>query len=49
MSRVDVGGVGIEYDVTGDGAPVVLLHGFPTPPGPGGTRLLLSPTPDSRS
>jgi pimeloyl-ACP methyl ester carboxylesterase len=27
--RVDVGGVGIEYDVTGDGRPVVLLHGFP--------------------
>jgi pimeloyl-ACP methyl ester carboxylesterase len=27
--RVDVGGVGIEYEVTGDGYPVVLLHGFP--------------------
>lgn len=29
--RVDVGGVGIEFDVTGpeDGRPVVLLHGFP--------------------
>ncbi len=27
--RVDVGGVGIEYEVTGDGHPVVLLHGFP--------------------
>jgi pimeloyl-ACP methyl ester carboxylesterase len=27
--RVDVGGVGIEYDVTGEGRPVVLLHGFP--------------------
>ena len=29
--RVDVDGVGIEYDVTGpdDGRPVVLLHGFP--------------------
>jgi pimeloyl-ACP methyl ester carboxylesterase len=26
---VDVDGVGIEYDVTGDGPPVVLLHGFP--------------------
>ena len=29
MGRVDVGGVGIEYEVTGDGRPVVLLHGFP--------------------
>ena len=27
--RVDVDGVGIEYEVTGDGRPVVLLHGFP--------------------
>ena len=27
--RVDSGGVGIEYEVSGDGAPVVLLHGFP--------------------
>jgi pimeloyl-ACP methyl ester carboxylesterase len=27
--RVDVGGVGIEYEVTGDGRPVILLHGFP--------------------
>jgi len=27
--RVDSSGVGIEYEVTGDGAPVVLLHGFP--------------------
>lgn len=27
--RVDVNGVGIEYEVTGDGQPVVLLHGFP--------------------
>ncbi len=27
--RVDAGGVGIEYEVTGDGRPVVLLHGFP--------------------
>ncbi len=27
--RVDVGGVGIEYEVTGEGRPVVLLHGFP--------------------
>jgi pimeloyl-ACP methyl ester carboxylesterase len=29
MSRVDVNGVGIEYQVTGQGHPVVLLHGFP--------------------
>jgi pimeloyl-ACP methyl ester carboxylesterase len=29
MSRVDVDGVGIEYEVTGEGHPVVLLHGFP--------------------
>jgi pimeloyl-ACP methyl ester carboxylesterase len=29
MSRVDAGGVGIEYQVTGQGRPVVLLHGFP--------------------
>jgi len=27
--RVDAGGVGIEYEVIGDGRPVVLLHGFP--------------------
>jgi pimeloyl-ACP methyl ester carboxylesterase len=27
--RVDVNGVGIEYQVSGDGSPVVLLHGFP--------------------
>lgn len=27
--RVDVDGVGIEYEVSGDGRPVVLLHGFP--------------------
>jgi pimeloyl-ACP methyl ester carboxylesterase len=27
--RVDVNGVGIEYEVTGEGPPVVLLHGFP--------------------
>ena len=27
--RVNVGGVGIEYEVTGDGRPVILLHGFP--------------------
>ena len=27
--RVDVEGVGIEYEVTGEGRPVVLLHGFP--------------------
>jgi pimeloyl-ACP methyl ester carboxylesterase len=29
VSRVDVNGVGIEYQVTGQGRPVVLLHGFP--------------------
>src|SRR5215469_3151696 len=29
MSRVDVDGVGIEYQVTGHGRPAVLLHGFP--------------------
>jgi pimeloyl-ACP methyl ester carboxylesterase len=29
MMRVDSGGVGIEYEVTGEGPPVVLLHGFP--------------------
>ena len=29
MSRVNVSGVGIEYEVTGQGRPVVLLHGFP--------------------
>jgi pimeloyl-ACP methyl ester carboxylesterase len=27
--RVDVGGVGIGYEVTGEGRPVVLVHGFP--------------------
>src|ERR1700757_5533847 len=29
MGRVDIDGVGIEYQVTGHGQPVVLLHGFP--------------------
>jgi pimeloyl-ACP methyl ester carboxylesterase len=29
MGRVEAGGVGTEYDVTGSGRPVVLLHGFP--------------------
>ncbi|TVZ02857.1 alpha/beta hydrolase [Trebonia kvetii] len=29
MARVEVNGVGIEYEVTGQGRPVVLLHGFP--------------------
>src|SRR5215470_14618112 len=29
MARVDVNGVEIEYEVTGQGRPVVLLHGFP--------------------
>ena len=27
--RVEVDGVGIEYEVSGDGRPVVLVHGFP--------------------
>ena len=27
--RAEVGGVGIEYQVTGQGRPVILLHGFP--------------------
>ena len=27
--RVDVSGVGIEYEVSGEGTPVVLIHGFP--------------------
>src|SRR5438067_9605739 len=29
MSRVEVDGVGTEYEVVGAGRPVVLLHGFP--------------------
>ncbi|HEX3921467.1 MAG TPA: alpha/beta fold hydrolase [Streptosporangiaceae bacterium] len=29
MGRVDVDGVGIAYEVSGEGRPVVLLHGFP--------------------
>src|SRR5450755_4639241 len=29
MSQVDVDGVVIDYQVTGQGRPVVLLHGFP--------------------
>jgi pimeloyl-ACP methyl ester carboxylesterase len=29
MGRVDVDGIGIQYEVTGEGQPVVLLHGFP--------------------
>ena len=29
MGRVDADAVGIEYEVTGAGFPVVLLHGFP--------------------
>jgi pimeloyl-ACP methyl ester carboxylesterase len=29
LARVDMDGVGIEYEVTGEGPPVVLLHGFP--------------------
>jgi pimeloyl-ACP methyl ester carboxylesterase len=27
--RIETGGVGIQYEVTGEGRPVVLLHGFP--------------------
>ena len=27
--RVESGGTGIEYEVTGEGRPVILLHGFP--------------------
>ena len=27
--RAETGEAGIEYDVTGDGRPVILLHGFP--------------------
>jgi pimeloyl-ACP methyl ester carboxylesterase len=38
--RVDVNGVGIEYEVTGDGPPVVLLHGFPDS---GGSSATSSP------
>jgi pimeloyl-ACP methyl ester carboxylesterase len=29
VSRVNINGVGIDYQVTGEGRPVVLLHGFP--------------------
>src|SRR5881397_78575 len=29
LARVDVDGVGIEFEVTGEGRDVVLLHGFP--------------------
>src|SRR5258708_5069780 len=29
MARVEVDGVGTEYEVAGEGRPVVLLHGFP--------------------
>ena len=29
MARVEVDGVGIHYDVTGKGRPVLLIHGFP--------------------
>ena len=29
MARVMVDGVGINYEVAGEGRPVVLLHGFP--------------------
>jgi pimeloyl-ACP methyl ester carboxylesterase len=29
MARVDVDGIGISYEASGRGRPVVLLHGFP--------------------
>src|SRR5580700_5617974 len=29
MGQVDVDGVSIAYEVTGEGRPVILLHGFP--------------------
>jgi pimeloyl-ACP methyl ester carboxylesterase len=29
MGRVEADGIGVEYEVTGQGRPVVLLHGFP--------------------
>ena len=29
MGRVEAGGIGVEYEVTGQGRPVMLLHGFP--------------------
>ena len=50
MARVDVDGVGIEYEVTGEGSPVVLLHGFPDsgrlwrhqyPPSPAGFQVIV--------
>ena len=47
--RVDVDGVGIEYEVTGEGRPVVLLHGFPDSGGCGAIRSRRWPRRGSRS
>ena len=46
--RVDSGGVGIDYEVTGEGRPVVLLHGFPDSAGSGATRCRRWPGRGSR-
>ena len=49
MGRVDVDGVGIEYEVTGDGAPgACCCTAFPTPAGSGGTRYRPWPGPGFR-
>ena len=49
MSRVDVDGVSIEYQVTGQGRPVVLLHGFPDSGRLWRHQVRPWPPPDSRS
>ena len=49
MGRVDVDGVGIEYEVTGRGSRSCCCTAFPTPGGSGGTRYRRWPRPDSRS
>ena len=46
--RVESDGVGIEYEVTGDGRPVVLLHGFPDTKRLWRSRCRRWPTPASR-
>ena len=46
MSQVEVDGVGIEYQVTGQGRPVVLLHGFRTPGGCGGHQVPVRDMPE---